>query len=437
MRVIKTNTLSYETFYESLKYLAQADPGKSELKLLKTEAIQSNGNMLEKYAHFFQNLLAFTNYLNEKNRIEDVLSGLKSALRHQLTLKETTLFLFNDSPNKLVPLDSSADEKIVHFVNYALKEGMLEKIFQKNVLTFILNSKNTGNGGANLNFIFVPISENNKKKGILLIQTPITSFDEGTLEYGSVKVILGVAIQKISSLLKSNELNEVYHDLQVYQSKLQNDYKLSAIGELTSGIVEDIMNPLQVILTYADMIQNEHNLSDNGMVENIKQQIKKIEVIINRLVKFASLNNDKPKIAPCSMNDLISEFYNIINSSLKTKKYECVLDFESNIPSIAANKDLFNQLLINVFGLLNPSSATGGGILVQTKLMQEKVAVKIFTTDCVKAFLDGRLTPEEELSVRMINNIMKKFDGNVMYEANETSGSSVTLLFPLKRKMAL
>jgi hypothetical protein len=114
-----------------------------------------------------------------------------------------------------------------------------------------------------------------------------------------------------------------------------------------------------------------------------------------------------------------------------------VLDFETNIPSVAANKDLLNQLLINVFGILNPISSSGGGILVQTKLMQERVAVKIFTTDCVLAFLNGKLTPEEELSVRMINNIMKKFDGNVLYEANESSGSSVTLLFPLKRKMAL
>lgn len=436
MRVIKTNTLSYETFYESLKYLAQADPQKSELKLLKSEPIQNSGNMLEKYAHLFQNLLAFTNFLNGKSRIEDVLMALRTALKHQLTLKETTLFLFNENPNKLVPLDPMADEKITGFVNYALKEGLLDKIFQKNAMTFILNNKNN-NGSSNLNYIFAPLIENNKRRGILLIQTPIASFEEGTLEYGSVKIILGVAIQKISSLLKSNELNEVYHDLQVYQSKLQNDYKLSAIGELTSGIVEDIMNPLQVILTYTDMIQNEHNLSDNGMLENIKSQIKKIEVIISRLVKFASLNNEKAKIAPCSLNEIITDFYNIINSSLKTKKYECVLDFENEIPSIAANKDLLNQLLINVFGVLNPSSVSGGGILVQTKLMQDKVILKIFTTDCVHAFLNGKLSPEEELSVRMINNIMKKFDGSVLYEANETSGSSVTLLFPLKRKMGL
>lgn len=436
MRVIKTNTLNYETFYESLKYLSQADDHKSELKLLKTEVVQNSGNMLEKYAHFFQNLMAFTNFINEKSRIEDVLLALRSALKHELTLKETTLFLFNDNPGKLVPLDPLADEKVTHFVNYALKEGMLEKIFQRNAMTFILNNKKADNG-SNLNYIFVPLTENKKKRGILLIQTPVNSFSEGTLEYGSVKIILGVAIQKISSLLKSNELREVYHDLQVYQSKLQNDYKLSAIGELTSGIVEDIMNPLQVILTYADMIQNEQNLSDNGMVDNIKSQIKKIEIIISRLVKFASLNNEKAKIAPCSLNNIISDFYNIINSSLKTKKYECVLDFENNIPSIAANKDLLNQLLINVFSVLGPSSPVGGGILVQTKQMQEKIAVKVFTTDCIHAFLNGKLTPEAELSVRMINNIMKNFDGNVLYEANESSGSSITLLFPLKRKMAL
>jgi K+-sensing histidine kinase KdpD len=436
LRVIKTDTLSYETFYESLQYLAQADSQRSEVKLLKPEVILNSGNMLEKYAHLFQNLLAFTNYLNDKNRIGDVLKALKSALKHQLTLKETTLFLFNDNPNKLTPLDPFADEKITHFVNYALKEGMLEKIFKKNVMTFILNNKSS-ESGSNLNYIFVPITEGDKRRGILLIQTPVNTFAEGTLEYGSVKIILEIAIQRINSLLKNNELKEVYHDLQVYQSKLQNDYKLSAIGELTSGIVEDIMNPLQVILTYADMIQSEQNHSDNGIVENIKSQIKKIEVIIGRLVKFASVNNEKAKIAPCSLNDTITEFYNVVNSSFKTKKYECVLDFENNIPSIAANKDLLNQLLINVFGILSPTSSSGGGILVQTKQMQDNVAVKIFTTDCVNAFLNGKLTPEEELSVRMINNIMKKFDGNVLYEANETSGSSITLLFPLKRKMSL
>ena len=436
MRVIKTNTLSYETFYESLKYLSQAGPNKNGLKLLKNEAIIDSGNMLEKYAHLFQNLLAFTHYMNGKSRIEDVLNALRTALKHQITLKEATLFILDESSGKLVSLGLLPDDKINHYVNYAFKEGMLNQIFQRNSVTFVLNNKKPKNGAA-LNYIFAPIIENNKKRGILLIQTPITSFEEGTLEYGSIKIILGIAIQKISSLLKSNELNELYHDLQTYQSKLQNDYKLSAIGELTSGIVEDIMNPLQVVMSYADLIQNEQNISDKGMVDGIKTQIKKIEVVISRLIKFASLNNEKAKIAPCSLNDMVAEFYNIINSSLKTKKYECVLDLENGVPSLALNKDMFNQLIINIFGLLSPRSSAGGGILVQTKQMQDRVALKVFTTDCVNIFLNGKLSPEEELSVRMINNLMKKFNGNVLYEANPNSGSSITLLFSLKRKMAL
>jgi len=436
LRVIKTNTLSYETFYESLKYLSQAGPNKNGLKLLKNEAIIDSGNMLEKYAHLFQNLLAFTHYMNGKSRIEDVLNALRTALKHQITLKEATLFILDESSGKLVSLGLLPDDKINHYVNYAFKEGMLNQIFQRNSVTFVLNNKKPKNGAA-LNYIFAPIIENNKKRGILLIQTPITSFEEGTLEYGSIKIILGIAIQKISSLLKSNELNELYHDLQTYQSKLQNDYKLSAIGELTSGIVEDIMNPLQVVMSYADLIQNEQNISDKGMVDGIKTQIKKIEVVISRLIKFASLNNEKAKIAPCSLNDMVAEFYNIINSSLKTKKYECVLDLENGVPSLALNKDMFNQLIINIFGLLSPRSSAGGGILVQTKQMQDRVALKVFTTDCVNIFLNGKLSPEEELSVRMINNLMKKFNGNVLYEANPNSGSSITLLFSLKRKMAL
>jgi signal transduction histidine kinase len=243
--------------------------------------------------------------------------------------------------------------------------------------------------------------------------------------------MLNTALTKLELLKTRDELVSTYKEMQVYQSKLSNDFKLSAIGELTSGIVEDILSPLQVIMSNADYLSKGIADEDTVMLDNIKDQVKKVESVISKLVKFAGVDDEHTKILPCNLNDLISEYYSVVQSSLRAKNVECILDFEKNIPPVLSHPNYISQLLTNIFSLISLADSEEGGILLQTKYIQENILIRIITT----AFIEGLNRAEQNLELQIIENLMKKHEGKVDVSSDQSKGSTIILSFPLKRKM--
>ena len=82
---------------------------------------------------------------------------------------------------------------------------------------------------------------------------------------------------------------------------------------MTEGIVEDIVDPLQVISSNIEILENE---SENTLeVKQVKSQIKKIKTVISRLVKFADINQKDVKIQPCNLNSIIQDYFCMVKST--------------------------------------------------------------------------------------------------------------------------
>ena len=284
-------------------------------------------------------------------------------------------------------------------------------------------------------YLLIPILEENKGKGIFSILTPTSSFSENSLEVPFIQMGLTIILSKIEILLKQKELKNIYNELHVYQSKLANDYKLSAIGELTSGIVEDILTPLQVITSTTELLRSEGNYVDEELLYSINVQVKKVKNIINRLVNFAGITDGKLKVQPCSINGIINDFYQVTITSLQNDNYECVLDLEDNLPSVLSHPNYINQLLSYIFSLLKSQKSVGGGMLIQTKYHNERVNIKILSTDYLENIGNENTENANDVNLRIIKNIMEKHEGLFRFETDKINGTVVHLIFPLKRKI--
>ncbi len=59
----------------------------------------------------------------------------------------------------------------------------------------------------------------------------------------------------------------------------------------------------------------------------IKSQIKKINSVIGRLVKFADVNQKDVKIQPCNVNSIIKDYFYLVKSTLENANLEYILRF--------------------------------------------------------------------------------------------------------------
>jgi two-component sensor histidine kinase len=122
----------------------------------------------------------------------------------------------------------------------------------------------------------------------------------------------------------------------------------------------------------------------------------------------------------------------MVSSFLKNENYECILDFEINIPPVLSHPNNIHQLLTNVFSLLKSPDSSSGGILIQTKHQKDSVSVKFLSTDKICADKNKK----ENLSLKIVEKLMKNNEGTVKTSSDEDFGSTVVLNFPLKRNVA-
>jgi signal transduction histidine kinase len=432
---VKENNTGYIPFFNYLQnlpdnYSYNSYVDSPDLKSL-TKEISSDQ---DKSSFFFNILFSFeseSSNIREASRLNEIFGN---HIKKILPVKEFNLFFFDQRKLNLVSIEKKVNPKVLEEVNKYHKEGVLQLVLEKKApQIFPLLSEYNANG-SKLNFIFYPIYDYGKHRGVLSILTPSNSETITAEEKRIIGILLNLYLNKIDILLLKSQLSNAYNDVQTYQAKLANDFRLSALGELTYGVVEDIISPLQVITSQIDFLKTK--IEDEDEINRLKSQVKRIALVISRLVKFSNIGENEIKIQPCNMNDLVNEYFALMKTSLTTYNYEYVLDLEKDIPPILGHPNYIYQILANLIGLLKTHSADKVGIIVQSKFVNENVVLRFISTLCLRSNSESKkLGPSSNVNIKMIDNLMKKHEGSIKLESHEEEGTTITLTFPLKRKI--
>lgn len=436
MRVVKSNTVDYQPFYKTLQNLAdEEDNGYSALSLVsyKKDNAGNNNSLLEKYSHLFQTIITFEKSCDKLETPSAILDELSLSLKRIIPVKESNLYLFDSTFNKLNPVGNTKEYEITSVINHFYKEGVLNLLFESAKVLIIPELQSHNNNQAKLNYIIVPLFEKEKKKGLFIILTSLRKEAVTEIDKQMLSVLLNLGYAKIERMQVRKDLRTVYEELQTYQAKLSNDFRLSAIGELTEGIVEDIMSPLQVIVSQIDMLDVPEESSEE--VESIKNQINKINRSVTRLIKFANVTQKNVKVHPCSVNDIVTEYFSLLKSTLDSSNIEFVLDLDSNLPPILSHENYFFQILTNLFGIIKARISKGGGMIIQSRKKSDSVLLKVITTASLKDLSKGRIKSGLDINYKIVNNLVKKHEGEFLIESFDESGSAIMLSFPLRRKI--
>lgn len=123
--------------------------------------------------------------------------------------------------------------------------------------------------------------------------------------------------------------------------------RLASLGELASGMAHEIKNPLACI---AGVMQNLNcsNVDEScaEMVPEILFQVKRIDTIINGLLRFAKPSPTEMRLL--HLAGIIRDTTLLVESSLKENDIELQLDLGESDPLVKGDEFLLQQVFLNV-----------------------------------------------------------------------------------------
>jgi len=434
LRLLKENTVSYKSFTNSLQYFTKSPGSLGDLKLISFETHTNRINQFEKYNYFVQNLEGFNKVVGELQSIVDLHTQLSNFVKKIVVAKEVDLFLFDDTQSNLIAINPEVSVAQNNLVNKAYKDGILEWLFETRKPTLIPELSSLSGNGLKLTQTLFPIFYNKNKIGVLSLLGPANKISEDSIENKSIQVLVGMIIPKIILIKQKAEINSLVSEVQLYQSKMKNELKLYAVGEYAEGILQSIQNSLQMIISSVDYLAAEYNYIEPEIIDKVKNQILNIRELSQRLTKYDEVTKlNDPQLSPCDMNKVVLDTYQIAKTTLNNLQIECELDLDNDLPSIVGNQKHLKQVTTNVFSLIKRKAQKGSGVFIQSRVTNDVVILSFFLTDYIEEINSGS-DAMLNLTIRIIKELMKKNEGVADLESLPMKGTTIHLLFPLKRK---
>lgn len=137
-------------------------------------------------------------------------------------------------------------------------------------------------------------------------------------------------------------------DLRNYIESLVKSEKLAVLGELASGIMHEVRNPLEPIKGSAEFLQKKYK-SDKVIKKYtriIKDEINEVSHFLDEFLEFAKPT--EPDFNFADITSIMEETLSLTDHYTHEHKTKVVKNFDSNLPQIMADSGQLKQVFMNL-----------------------------------------------------------------------------------------
>lgn len=225
------------------------------------------------------------------------------------------------------------------------------------------------------------------------------------------------------------------------EHRLQQTERLKALGTLAAGIAHEIRNPLATINFNTQMLQRELNLdsAQQQMFEDVFQQIKKIDRIVQQVLSFAKPR--EPQFLPYHINDIVSYCHDLAKAHLRKTNTEVLFDLSVELPMLVVDFNQVSQVIINLMINAIEAMPEGGVLSIRTRFQEEPEAIVLEVVDTGQGILeedrdrifDPFFTRKSEgtgLGLSISRQILEKHGAFIEMDSQVGEGTTFRIIFP-------
>src|SRR5579864_3400029 len=155
---------------------------------------------------------------------------------------------------------------------------------------------------------------------------------------------LATTIEKVQLY---NETRQAYEDLRRTQEQLLQSEKMSAVGQLISGVAHELNNPLTAILGYTQLLESEKlEPRIEEFIQKLRKQAQRTQRIVQNLLSFA--RQHKPQRVHVDLRSVIEDTIALRDYDLKVNNIGVEREFEAVLPSVVADPHQLEQVYLNI-----------------------------------------------------------------------------------------
>jgi two-component system NtrC family sensor kinase len=234
------------------------------------------------------------------------------------------------------------------------------------------------------------------------------------------------------------------------QDQLIQSEKMSAVGQLISGVAHELNNPLASVLGFADYLIENSEIPP-ALAEPLKviqQEAQRAAGIVKNLLTFGRKQDQERR--PVAVGEVIERTAALLKNQLIQKKVELVVEVADGLPEVHGSPNQLQQVFVNLVSNATQAIAgTGrsGTVTVRARPWLDGVAIDVADTGPgVPAALAERVfepffTTKREgegtgLGLSICQGLVKEHGGRLSLQPSRGAGATFTVELPAVRGAA-
>ncbi|HWB60485.1 MAG TPA: ATP-binding protein, partial [Chthoniobacteraceae bacterium] len=461
-------TIGPACFSQTVSYVAEA----RRLRVYgadiseRKEAEQKNVAQLERLALMHQ----ITRAIGERQDLPSIFQVVAQNLEDKLPLDFCCLCLHDDAANELtmvglgaksrdiagelgiadlsnIPIDRDGLSRCVNGeLVYEPDIGHSPHTFPSNLATAGLHS-----------LVLAPLLVESRVFGVLVAarQAP-RSFSSGECEFLR-QLSEHVALASHQAQLY-DALQKAYNDLRQTQQAVMQQERLSALGQMASGIAHDINNAISPVSLYTEsLLENEPGLSEKarGYLTTIQNSIEDVAATVARMKEFYRQREPQLALAPLNIGELLQQVADLTRvrwSDMPQQQgivIQLAMEIAPDLPPFMGVAGEIREALTNL--VLNAADAMpdGGTLTLRARKQanyngapsQESVIAEVSDTGigmdentrhhCLEPFFTTKGERGTGLGLAMVYGVLQRHNAGIEIESAPGAGTTMRLDFPV------
>jgi signal transduction histidine kinase len=163
----------------------------------------------------------------------------------------------------------------------------------------------------------------------------------------------------------THSLNDMAAKLEQYEKELEEQSRLTALGEMAARIAHEVRNPLTAIKLKLELLADAPHAASTDVIARLLREIERLELIVSSTLSVARPRN--LNVAPTDLNAVVDDVATLLEPQLVHQRIR-LSKMLGALPRAELDSDRVRQILFNLLNNAAAAQPRGGDIRVLTQL---------------------------------------------------------------------